>query len=174
MSFVFPLGNVGNSTQTDLAQGWGDESLRWSFFLPTEKRLSMLGQIYVKGQEIWKEWATQSKVLFQTSPVWADQYKSSCFNMARACILTKNEIWAYLYSLKKWLSKTSINFSKIWIVSSVTKCTNKRKKRKKKCAASISLREPVNENRWEKSCKILIYPCLLSSQAGRTCIRTVF
>lgn len=36
----------------------------------------------------------------------------------------KNEIWTYLYSLNKWLSKTSINFSK-YLVASVTNCTNK-------------------------------------------------
>lgn len=36
------------------------------------------------------------------------------------------------------------------------------------------LREPVNENRWEKTCRILIYPCLLSSQSGRTCFKNSF
>lgn len=127
MSFVFPLGHVGNSTQTDLAaQGEGrnlwdvaeTEEFHRSLqvgqslfgllsqqslfagsgiFLPTERTLGMLEQIYAKRQEILKEKANQNKDFLQISPVQTDQYKSSSFNMARASILLiKNEIWAYL------------------------------------------------------------------------------
>lgn len=65
-------------------------------------------------------------MFFQASSVQADIHKSSSFKMTRGWIpLTKNEIWAYLYSLKKQPSKASINFSK-YLVASVTNCTNKK------------------------------------------------